>query len=377
MIREWLKKEGDLVTQGEVIAVIESEKFTEEIEARQNGTLRKIFVNEGGETTRGTPIGMVAEPQEALPKIRIQPATAKRATEVGRKPAEHRPERDLDTRPRLSRRPMSGRNKRGLDISWIWGTGPQGSVTRSDVKAYLAEKQPIRGEPALVGTVVETRELSSLRRIIAAILGRSYREAVHVTLTKKVDVSNPMKACEQLNRGQAADLSIVDFIIMALVKALDRRPEFNAVFGDGRHKVIREKNVGQATDIQKGLVTPVLRRADEKDIFEIAKDRKELTEKARAGQCGQDDLAGSTFTVTDLGPHGIDSFAPVTNPPEIAMLGIGRIQDEAVRGERDSLHFKPLITFSLTFDQEPWTGGRGRFFGDLGGLPLETGRRPV
>lgn len=369
IVQQWLKKEGDRVEPGEVIAVIESEKFTEELEAREGGVLRKILVPEGEAVPPGTPIGIVAGPTEALPEVEPVSPQAEAQAAAPREPSPTSPQATPPApKRRVKASPAARRlaEEKGVDLAQIEGSGPEGSITREDVEKYLSEPQPQRAwaGPQPLRTPTESRALSPMRRTIAERLGRSYREAVHVTLFKKVDCSKLLEVRERLNRQRKADLSPLDFIIMAVVRALEQHPELNAVFEDGKHKLIRERNIGIAVDIEKGLITPVLHKAEGKDIFEISRARRELVQKALSGRYTPEDLSGGTFTITNLGPYGIDAFTPIINPPEVAILGVGRIQEEAVRDEREEggIRFKPFLTFSLTFDHRVVDGAAAARF---------------
>lgn len=351
LVQQWLKQEGDRVEQGEAIAVIESEKFTEELEAREAGVLRKILIAEGEEAPPGAPIGIVAAPDEALPEIEAVAPPALSAT-VATQAAPARSVAAAAAKKKIKASPAAKKlaQDRGVDLAQIEGTGPESSITKEDVEKFASQPQPAAAESQPFRTPLETRAFGPMRRTIATRLGQSYRDAVHVTLNKKIGLANLLEAHQQLKAKTAADISIIDFIIAAVVKTLEQHPEFNAVFENDRLDIIKEKNIGLAVDIERGLLTVVLHKADEKDVVEISSARRKLTRKAIRGKYTPDDLAGGTFTISNLGPLGIDSFDPIINPPEIAILGLGRLQEEAVRDEHGGVAFKPLMTFSLSFD---------------------------
>ncbi|WP_339103874.1 2-oxo acid dehydrogenase subunit E2 [Haloterrigena salinisoli] len=198
-------------------------------------------------------------------------------------------------------------------------------------------------------TVREERSLSPMRRTIANRLQDSYRNAVHVTASREVDAEALFRATETANDRLEADVSLVDPVLCALSATLEEHPAFNATFEDGTHRLYEEHNVGVAVDIDAGLVTPVLRDIGSKSLGEIATERRRLTETVQSGEYTMRDFRGGTITVTNLGVLGVDSFTPVINPPEIAILGIGRVR-ERPRRSGDGLEFRRELTYDLSFD---------------------------
>ena len=198
-------------------------------------------------------------------------------------------------------------------------------------------------------TVREERSLSPMRRTIANRLQESYRNAVHVTASREVDAEALFRATETANARLEADVSLVDVVLAALSVTLADHPAFNATFEDGTHRTYEEHNVGVAVDIEAGLVTPVLRDVGSKSLDEIATERRRLTETVQSGEYTMRDFRGGTVTVTNLGVLGVDSFTPVINPPEVAILGIGRVRERPQRSG-DGLEFRRELTYDLSFD---------------------------
>lgn len=200
-------------------------------------------------------------------------------------------------------------------------------------------------------TVAEERSLSPMRKTIAKRLQESYREAVHVTLSREADAEALLAAAddaEPVEEG-AADPSVLDVLLCALSEALDAHPSFNATFEEGTHRVYEEHNVGVAVDIDAGLVTPVVADIGAKSVAEVAAERSRLTERVRNGEYSMSTFEGGTFTVSNLGPLGVDSFDPVINPPEVAILGVGRITGKVVPDGEGSTN-RRRVTFDLSFD---------------------------
>lgn len=212
-------------------------------------------------------------------------------------------------------------------------------------------------------TVREERSLSPMRRTIADRLGESYREAVHVTLSREVDAEALLARVDAAGDGEGSDPSLLDGVIAALSATLEEHPAFNATFEDGTHRVYAEHNVGVAVAIEDGLVTPVLADVAAKSLAEIARERRALTERVQAGDYTMRTFAGGTMTVSNLGPLGVDSFTPVINPPEVAILGVGRVRKRTVPvGE--AVAVRRRFTLDLSFDHRVVDGADAARFLD-------------
>lgn len=202
------------------------------------------------------------------------------------------------------------------------------------------------GEP----TVVEERSLSGMRRTIATRLGESYREAVHVTVNRGIEAEALFEATAAADDALDVDVSLPDVLLLALSATLDDHPDFNATFEENTHRIYAEHNVGIAIDVGEGLIAPVLRDVGSLSLSEIATRRRELTEDARNGEYTMSDLRGGTFTVSNLGPLGVESFDPVINPPQIAILGVNAVEDRPRPDGSGGVEFRRYLPLSLSFD---------------------------
>ena len=211
-----------------------------------------------------------------------------------------------------------------------------------------------------------------MRRTIADRLGESYRQAVHVTVSREVDAEALVSAAE------AAGVSPLDVLVCALSDALDAHPAFNATFEDGAHRLYEEHNVGIAVTIEDGLVAPVVADVGTRSVDGIAAERERLTEAVQSGDYAMADLRSGTFTVSNLGPLGVDGFTPIINPPEVAILGVNRIRERArpagaERGSAgdgsetdDGVVFRETLPLDLSFDHRIVDGAdAARFLGTL------------
>lgn len=215
-------------------------------------------------------------------------------------------------------------------------------------------------------TVREERSLTPMRKTIANRLQESYREAVHVTVNRTVDAEEPLAAAEAAGEtDESVDPTVTDVLLCALSDALAAHPAFNATFEDGTHHLYEEQNVGVAIAIEGGLVTPVMADIGSMSLSEIASERRRLTRKVQEGDYTMSTFQGGTFTMSNLGTLGVDSFNPVINPPEIALLGLGRVTEPAVAVE-EGVTFHRQLTTSLSFDHRVVDGAdAARFLGTL------------
>ncbi|GGJ01800.1 hypothetical protein GCM10008995_09500 [Halobellus salinus] len=187
------------------------------------------------------------------------------------------------------------------------------------------------GDDPAERTVASERSLSPMRRTIASRLQESYREAVHVTVSREVSATAALAASDvELDGDGSVSPSVTDVLLRALSDSLADHPSFNATFEDGTHRIYEQHNIGVAVDIDEGLVTPVLEDVGSKSLAEITRERRRLTDRVRAGEYSMSTFENGTFTVSNLGPLGSDFFTPVINPPEVAILGVNRIREAVV-----------------------------------------------
>ncbi|PGF16660.1 dihydrolipoyllysine acetyltransferase [Natrinema sp. CBA1119] len=219
----------------------------------------------------------------------------------------------------------------------------------TDTESDRSEEQSSETGGGSGRTVREARSLSRTRRTIANRLQESYRNAVHVTASRDVDAEALLRATETADAQLERDVSVIDLVLCAVSATLEEHPAFNATFEDETHRLYEEHNIGVAIDTEAGLVAPVLRDIGSKPLDEIAAERRRVTESVQSGEHSMSDLRGGTFTVTNLGVLGIDSFTPIINPPEIAILGVNRIRERPQRGD-DGIEFRNRMNVDLSFD---------------------------
>lgn len=375
---EWTVEVGDEVMAGETIATLESEKATADVESPANGFVLAKYVAEGEEIAIevGTPIAAIGEEGEEPPDIETVEAEGETAAESeaaeaeGEEPAEPEPTREQPAEAiNASPRARDLAASEGIDIATIEGTGPGGAIIEADVRAQIEageaapEARPATGTEEL--TVAEETELSGLRKTIADRLSKSAREKPHAMGTRDIRIEPLQAVQEELAADLDVDLSLNDLLIAALAKTLEEFPEFNAHFQNGTHTIFEECNIGYAVDGPRGLVVPVIRNAGKLSIEELARERKAVVQSVLDDEFTPADLAGGTFTVTNVGVFDTDVSFSLLNPPQVALLGIGRRKLAPFEREGE-ITFERVTTFSIVIDHRPLDGGdSGRFMDEL------------
>jgi pyruvate dehydrogenase E2 component (dihydrolipoamide acetyltransferase) len=399
---KWHKKVGEPVKKGELLLEIETDKVTTEVEANADGILGKILIAEGISAPIGTPIAYILVPGEALPEaapsaqamqasapatapaidapaspgggkgLRASPAARRAARELkldlaaieGQGPHGRILETDVrrawaQIRPAPERRvtPLAARvaADMGIDLSQVQGSGPRGMIRKSDL-AIAAAAPPPEGK---------LLELSSAHKVMAERMTASFSAAPHFYLVAEADASGLVSLRQNLlpkiEAKRQVRLTFTDLLAFFLTKALDEQPMVNAAWADGRIRLNPAVNLGIAVDSPRGLVVPVIHAAGRLSLGEISQERASLTEKARLGSLSLDDLAGGTFTLSNLGAFRVDTFNAILNPPQAAILAVGRIHDKVVPYEGQPA-IRQVIGLSLTCDHRILDGAAGARF---------------
>ena len=392
-IVRWLKTEGDAVSKGEPLYELDTDKVTQEVEAESDGVLLKIVVADG-EVDVGTTVGIIGAQDEDVSAVLADaqggnggPAVAAEAPPEGAptagppaeapsaaaedsaaEPAEPA-EPALEAQPvraegeHVKASPLARRiaRERGVELAQVVGTGPEGRVIAEDVeKAALrpAAAPALRAEPEF-----EVVELTSTRKTIARRLTEAWQAPVF-QLTVSADASELVatreRMVELLREGETKP-TVSDVLTRVVASALMRHRAVNANFVDGKLHRFSAANVGLAVAAPSGLVVPVIRDADRKSVQQIAADRADVVSRARDGKLQLVDLEGGTFTISNLGMYGIEQFVAVLNPPQVAILAIGSIEDRVVvrGGEFAAV---PTLTMTLTCDHRAIDGSEGAEF---------------
>jgi pyruvate dehydrogenase E2 component (dihydrolipoamide acetyltransferase) len=353
-IVKWLKKEGDTIQEGEPLVEVETAKLETEMESVASGVVTRILVPEGATVPIRTVLAIIAAPGEEV----AQPASAAPSTPA---PAAGPATRTSASAPARSGGPVTAQvvpaarrlaQEHGVDLSLIQGTGPRGRILIEDVEraasATIADvENAIDAQAAPAAQVVP---ISGMRRNIATRMLDSVLTTAQVTLTTEADVTDAMALRQGLNRQMTdGSLSPLSLIIKAAARALREYPRMNAIQRENEIELVSEVNVGVAVAIEEGLMVATIRQTDEKGLVQIARESRELASKVREGKASYDDVTGATFSITNLGTYEIDAFTPIINPPQIGILGVGRVVEKPAvhNGE---IAKRSMMFLSLTFD---------------------------
>ena len=405
----WKKKKGDRVSAGEVLAEIETDKATMEWESPEDGTLTEIYVEEGGKVNVGDRIAFIGGEGEEVPKEKEKEKEreAKKGSEKKEeKPKEEeRPEApkaedrkkaappkaekrepEAEQRPRTIEKPEEARVKAspvarrvagelGIDLSSVKGTGPEGRVTETDVRAAAKSVaaggdrgRAITKPPSPPAATIKAGEaariqLSGMRKIIAQRLVESLGPIPHFYLTIDVNARPLMEAREELkSAGEGADaakITVNDFVLKAAVMAAVKVPRVNASFDGDTIVQYADVGLGIAVAIEDGLLTPVIRAAQNRSLREISELAKDLAHRARNKRMKPEEFQGGTFTVSNLGGMGIDSFSAVINPPQGFILAIGKITKVPVIDDCDQIVVGHRMFLTMSCDHRVIDGALG------------------
>lgn len=420
----WEVEIGESVEKGQIVAILESEKASAEIESSASGVLLETYVDEGEEIAIdvGKPLAVVGDEGESVPSLEdIQdedPGDATQETKSTTQPAQSAADEsspasaDVKATPRAKRQAteenvdlaaVEGTGPQGavttddieqhleesgsdepedvkatprakrraqdedIDLAAVDGTGPQGAITADDIEQFLESAGGDSEETVAAGggetTVTETRELSGIRKTIADRLSQSAREKPHVMGTREISIEQLERVNDRLEKTYDVDVSLNDLILFFVGKVLEDLPEFNAHFEDGSHKLIDEVNLGYAVDGPRGLVVPVLSDAGSQSLPELADTRRNIVQRVLNNDHTAQDLQGGTFTITNVGVFDMDVSYSIINPPEVAILAIGRRKYAPVERD-DDVEFEKVVTFSLTIDHRVLDGADSGAFLD-------------
>ena len=390
-IVRWLKTEGDSVTKGEPLYELDTDKVTQEVEAESDGVLLKIVIADG-EVDVGTTVGIIGTQDEDVSALVAgaqgenggAPAAVP-AEETADQPADERggpsepsahseqapeaqPQAEAPTRAEgepVKASPLARRiaRERGVDLARVVGTGPEGRVIAEDVEKAAIGPAAVPAAPGAAQPEYEVVELTSTRKTIARRLTEAWQAPVF-QLTVSADASELVatrgRMVELLREGETKP-TVSDVLTRIVAAALVRHRPVNANFVEGKIHRFSAANVGLAVAAPSGLVVPVIRDADRKSVQQIATDRADVVSRARDGKLQLADLEGGTFTISNLGMFGIEQFVAVLNPPQVAILAVGSIEDRAAVVEAQ-IEVVPTITMTLTCDHRAIDGSEGAEF---------------
>jgi pyruvate dehydrogenase E2 component (dihydrolipoamide acetyltransferase) len=371
---EWFKEEGDLIEKGEPLMEVETDKANVEVEATTTGILANITVNLGDEIPVGKVIALILADGESVTESKKEYSssetkvseedTAQLQTTISNPldPSANLPTNKIVASPKV----RQYAKKEGIDLSFIKGSGPNGVILMEDVLVNQSS------------TETEENDIPTSKgwRLMADRLTESWSSAPHFNLVRHLDVSNLVTYKKQVQEKNSNRLTYTDLLIKLVSITLKEHPRINASWIDNKIVKNSEINVGLAVDFDGGLIVPVIHKTDELSLGEITNRRKDLITRTQAGKLRSGDLDRGTFTISNLGMFDVDSFNAIINPPQAAILAVGRIVDKVV--PVDGLPaVRPILTLNLSFDHRVVDGVRGaKFLKTLSNLienPLQSG----
>ena len=390
-LAKWTVAVGDTVRSGDVIAEIETDKATMEVEAVDDGVMASILVDAGSEGVAvGTPIGRLAEDGETVDEVAAAPAAAAPAaaapktvavessappqpTPAASPPVPAAPVAALtsDAAPKTDRvfaTPLARRiaADRGVDLAALSGSGPYGRILRRDVEAADIPASPAAASatPSAAGPAIQgdsrTEPNSQMRKIIAARLQESKATAPHFYLTVDCEIDTLLDSRRQMNdrAPEGVKISVNDLIIRAAAMALIKVPKANASWEGDNTRLFSHADIAMAVAVDGGLVTPVIWAAEQKGLAEIASISRDLATRARDGKLAPEEFSGGSFTISNLGMYGVREFAAVINPPQGAILAVGAGEQRPVVHD-GQLAVATVMTVTLSADHRVVDGAVG------------------
>ncbi|MBI1723624.1 MAG: pyruvate dehydrogenase complex dihydrolipoamide acetyltransferase [Gemmatimonadetes bacterium] len=400
----WKKKEGDAVKAGETLAEVETDKAVMELVARGDGVLRKVLLAEGATVPVGATVAIVGNVDEDISKLttgeaergQAPTAGAERAvrppvapapatpTPAGAERAVRPPEAPAPATPtpaggRVRSSPLARRlaAEKGLDLKLVQGSGPAGRVVKRDIEsataaAPLTARPPERLVALATAAGFQDVPLTTMRKTIAKRLTESLGPIPHFFLTSEIEMERAHEARQHLKSlGDAYQISFNDLVVKAVALALRQHAAINASFQGDHIRYHGDVHIGMAVAIEDGLITPVIRFADRKGLGAIATESRALAERARARKLAPDEYTGATFSVSNLGMLDIDEFTAVINPPEAAILAVGRIVQKPVVVE-GAVVPRRMMRVTLSCDHRVIDGATGARFLQTVKLMLEN-----
>jgi len=390
-LSRWLKKEGENVRAGDVIAEIETDKATMEVEAVDEGVLGKILIADGTENVKvNEPIAILVDEGEAVPAA-APPQQPAAAAAPGAPPAPKTTPRAEPPKPapqagnghdaggeRIFASPLARRmaKQAGLELAALKGSGPNGRIVKADIEAALQKPAPAAPQPTAAApapalrpatTIAAPHKLlphSSMRKVIARRLTEAKSTIPHFYVSMDVEIDALIKLLGDLNAKSPKDgpdtylITINDMVIKASAATLRRVPTVNAAWTDDGMALFDDVDISVAVAIADGLITPIVRKADQKGLATISREMKDLAGRAREGKLKPEEFQGGGFSISNMGMFGVSEFAAIINPPQSAILAVAAGQKRPVV-KNDSLAIATVMTCTLSVDHRVVDGALG------------------
>ncbi len=369
---KWHKQEGDSVAAGDMIAEIETDKATMEVEAVDEGKIGKILVAEGTESVAvNAVIAILLEDGESIDDVDLNTITATKGSESTTDTPNAVASDSLVTEPvvltetsethqgkRIFASPLAKRiaEQKGLDLKVVQGTGPHGRIIKADVEN--ADSQTLLSQTQFSAASYTDIKLNAMRKTIAKRLTESKQQIPHFYLSVDCFIDNVLAMRSKLNKhdGAATKFSVNDFVMKASAKALIDTPNLNVTFHGDYVRQYTQADISVAVAIDGGLVTPVVNAVNRKNLTDISLEVKDLASQARAGTLNPSAYSGGSFTISNLGMYGVNQFNAIINPPQAAILAVGAGQKKAVVNEMGEIIVATVMSCALSVDHRAADG---------------------
>ncbi len=339
---KWYKQEGDRVESGDLLAEIETDKAVMDLEAYASGVLRKIFVPADRTVAAGSLIAIIADPEEDITGLLAEAAGPTVPKTAPKQPTQ-------EETPSLASGPLSGQvglsgetspvvrkmaEEHGVDLSKIQGTGPGGKIIKRDIEAYLESRAKARtAEPT--SAEYDEKELSMMRKAIARTMIQSKAPVPHFYVTIEVEMWPALEFKKGLEKKKGQiKVTVTDLLIKAAVLALAQHPDVNVSYsvsgGSERLRLHKAIHIGMAVGLEEGVIAPVIRDCQRKNLFQIVQEAKDLIQRAKDRKLMPEDYTGATFSISNLGMFDVESFSAILTPPQAAAIAVGAVQEVPV-----------------------------------------------
>jgi pyruvate dehydrogenase E2 component (dihydrolipoamide acetyltransferase) len=361
----WLKKEGEAVVKGEPLLEIETDKAVMEIESPGDGVLAGVKIQAGTEVPVGRTIAWIVRPGEVAPADEVAVESGRKTTVAAPVSAISAPGQSASSAqpatPSLKISPKARRlaGERGVNLAEVRGSGPGGEILASDILAAAESKAAAESTPAAA------TGSSPISRLMAERTTQSWTTVPHFFVVREMDASalNEMrqKLGPKIEQSRQVKLTHTDLLVALVARVLQKHPRMNSSWTGQGVRANPDINIGLAMAVDDGVVAPVIHSADKIELGEIAVQRRELADRARSGKLRPVDLAGGTFTISNLGMYGVDAFTAIIIPPQAAILAVGAIADRVVPVDGHP-GVRPMMTLTLSSDHRVVDGARAAEF---------------
>ena len=363
-VTKWVKQEGDTVKVGDVILEITTDKLTSEVESEHDGVLLKIVAQEGEDVPVKGVLAYIGEAGEQVGGVASAPAVSPVEKEAPVVSAVAPAAPVAGGRSRISPLAKKTAAKLGVDYTTVAGSGPLGRIVQKDI---LAAAEAAKAAPAPVAQAAaekaapkktalelmdgdEVVKLAGMRKVVSERMTKSAQEIPTVTQNVRIDVTELMAFRKKINNDLGVKYSLNDYVLKATAKALKNNKHI-LVSLDGDQIIKRAHvNIGMAVALEDGLIVPVIKDADKMSLGEISEAARDLAERARTNKLSMDEYKGSTFSISNLGMFGVETFNPIINQPDAGILGVCAVQDELVMDAEGNITKRQFMRISFTFD---------------------------